>query len=184
MSKTLVFLANGFEEIETVTIIDLLRRAQIEVITASIHNHISVKGAHNISIEADVLLENINESDSYDLMVLPGGLPGADYLNESLDVEKLILNQHSQKKFIGAICAAPKVLCSKGIVENINITHYPDCIENLNGAIYINENVVHDGNIITSKGPSTAIEFSLKLIALLNSELSADEIANQILIKN
>lgn len=182
MCRALVFLANGFEEVEAVTIIDILRRAGIKVITASIHDRLSIKGAHEIIINADELLSEISTSEDFDIIILPGGLPGADFLNESAEVEAWLIRQHDQKKMIAAICAAPKILCAKGIATNLKITHYPGCVDDLNGAKYVDEKVVHDGNLITSKGPSTALEFSLKLVEVLKNVSSSDDISKQVLI--
>lgn len=184
MSKALVFLAEGFEEIEAITIIDILRRGKVSTITASISNSKAVKGAHGIEVNADCLATEVvtdTELDSFDMLVLPGGLPGSTNLNESAIVSKALKNHLGKSKWISAICAAPMVLCTHGIVKGKKITHYPGAISNLNGAIYVEKDVVVDGKITTSKGVGAALAFALQLVENLNGKNVADTLAGQVL---
>lgn len=184
MSKALVFLADGFEEIEAITIIDILRRGNVTTVTASISKNKVVKGAHQIEITADCLAEEAvkdAELDSFDMVVLPGGLPGSTNLNSSPLVGKALKAHQSKSKWISAICAAPLVLCAHEIVKGKKITHYPGAVSDLNGAIFIDKPVVVDGKITTSKGVGAALEFALQLVENLNGKKVADNLASQVL---
>ena len=184
MSKALVFLAEGFEEIEAISIIDILRRGNVTTITASISNSKSVKGAHGIEVLADCLASEAvsdSELDSFDMVVLPGGLPGSTNLNASPFVIKALKNQLSKSKWISAICAAPMVLCNHEIVKGKKITHYPGSVSNLNGATFVEKPVVVDGKITTSCGVGAALAFALQLVENLNGKKIADTLASQVL---
>lgn len=184
MSKVLVFLAEGFEEIEAITIIDILRRANVSVLTASIQEKKSVIGSHGVEVIADALAKDAvsdSQINSYDMVILPGGLPGSTNLNDSPYVAKALKNQLSQSKWISAICAAPMVLCNHGIVSGKKITHYPDSVKNLNGALYENKQIVVDGKITTSQGPGTSLAFALQLVENLCGKKVADTLASQVL---
>lgn len=161
----LILLADGFEEIEAVTLIDVLRRADISVTTASVCEKM-VKGAHSISIEADEVLENVIDNH-FDMVLLPGGLIGAKNLQSSPLVQTLLQKFNTQNKYIGAICAAPVVLFSANVLKN-SFTCYPGFEKNIKHANYKNDqNVIQDENILTSKGPATAFEFALHVVKLL-----------------
>ncbi len=165
--KVLIPLAQGCEELEAVTIIDLLRRAEIDVITASLSDE-PVTCSRGTVIIADVLLDSILDDD-FDLMVLPGGLPGADNLNADPRIHQLITRLSGDGKLIGAICAAPKVLVENGILDGKKATAYPGSLDTLDlSKITLNEEAIQiDGNVITSKGPGTAMDFALTLIEVL-----------------
>jgi 4-methyl-5(b-hydroxyethyl)-thiazole monophosphate biosynthesis len=168
MKKVAVFLADGFEEVEALATVDILRRAGITCDMVSIMNEM-VTGAHNVSIKADKLIdENI---ENYDMVVCPGGLPGADYLSKDERVLNVIRKFSKEKdKFIAAICASPAmVLSAAGIEEDRYITSYPgeDFEKLLEKSNYVDELVVVDGNIITSRGPATTFLFAYKLVDLL-----------------
>lgn len=180
MAKVLVPIAIGFEEIEAITIIDVLRRAKIAVVTAGLDKR-SVLGAHSIEIKTDVHIDDVN-SDDFDMIVLPGGMPGSLNLAENSSVIKLLKQMNQSKKYIGAICAAPMVLERAGVLKN-SFTCYPSFEKNISNSGYIaSEDVVCDENIITSRGPSTAIAFSLMIIEkLCNKEISL-EIKKQLLL--
>lgn len=185
MSKALVFLADGFEEIEAITIIDILRRGGVSAVTASISNSKTVKGSHGIEIHADCLAADAtkdSELDSYDMVVLPGGLPGSTNLNASTYVSKALKNHQQKSKWISAICAAPLVLCHHEVVKGKKITHYPGAVSNLNGASYVEKPVVVDGKITTSRGPGTALLFAIQLVENLKGKGAADTLAGQVLI--
>lgn len=170
--KVAVMLADGFEEIEALTVVDILRRSNIKCDMISIKNEI-VEGTHDVVIKSDKNIKEINKQE-YTMIVLPGGLPGADNLR---DCEELInwIREFAtdNSKYIAAICAAPQVLAKAGIVDNKRVTSYPaDEFRNiLSSSNYVdNENVVVDGNIITSRGPATASEFAFKLVELLGKD--------------
>ena len=151
MVKVYLFLANGFEEIEGLTVVDLLRRANIEIVMVSITGDLYVTGSHQITTKADVLFEKADYSDA-DMLVLPGGMPGTKYLSEHRGLDELLKQFFGKGKKLSAICAAPSVLGAKGILKGKHATCYPGFEEALDGAIVTNEAVVIDENIITSKG--------------------------------
>lgn len=164
MPKVLVPLATGFEELEAITIIDLLRRAKIEVHSAYLKDN-PVRASRDTLHLADISLDNALNTE-YDMLVLPGGLPGADNLNQDTRITQLINTMHQQDKYLGAICAAPKILADKGLLENKQATSYPGILE-AQGLPNTQQAVQIDGKIITSRGPGTAIDFSLSLIEIL-----------------
>ena len=168
MTKALVLLAAGFEEMEAVIIIDVLRRAEVSVRTASLAG-LAVPGAHGLTLQADVALdaelERSASSQAYDAVVLPGGQPGSRHLRDDLRVRKLLLEQHARGKFVAAICAAPIALEAAGILAGRQATSFPGT--DLPSANYQTDRVVVDGNIVTSRGPGTAFEFALTLAQLL-----------------
>lgn len=171
MKKVAVLLAEGFEEIEALTVVDVLRRAKITCDMVSIKNQ-TVCGAHNIEVKADKIIdENI---EKYDMVVLPGGLPGADNLAKSEKVLEVIRNFNNDvTKYIAAICASPAIVLSKAeIEENRYITSYPDAEyeKMLEKANYVDELVVVDNNLITSRGPATTLLFAYKLVDILGGD--------------
>ncbi len=161
--KNYIFLADGFEEIEGLMVVDLLRRGDIPITTVSISDTKEVLGAHNISIRADKLYSEIDYSDA-DMLILPGGMPGTTHLSEHTELKKLLINHNKDNKMIAAICAAPSVLGINGILRGKRATCYPGFEDKLEGAIYSNDRVVKDQNIITSKGLGTALEFAIEII--------------------
>ena len=180
MKKVVVFLAEGFEEIEAITIIDTLRRAEIGVTTVSVTGNKTVKGAHNIPVVADELFEDVNYSE-YDMIALPGGMPGAKHLNEHEGVKEQ-LKTFAEDKHIGAICAAPMVLGGMGLLKGKRATCFPGFEPELIEATVTKEPVTVDGNIVTGKGPAFAISFSLQLIETLLGKAARDEISNGLLV--
>lgn len=163
MKRVALFLANGFEEIEALGTLDILRRAQIPVKTVSITQNKTVTGAHDIPVIADTTFEEADFSD-VDVLVLPGGMPGAKNLNEHEGVKELLLNYNKQGKLIAAICAAPMVFGGLGLLENKQATCYPGFESKLTGAEVTGEKVVIAGNIITGKGPGLVFDFALMLV--------------------
>ncbi|MFW6282038.1 MAG: DJ-1 family glyoxalase III [bacterium] len=161
-------LAEGFEEIEAITIIDVLRRADINVITVSL-NEKKVKGAHGIEVIAEESLEVLADRD-FAGIILPGGMPGAENLKNNKRLIKIIKELFANKKLIGAICAAPIVLQEAGIIKNKDITSYPGFDKELFNCNYKTERVVRDDNIITSRGPGVALEFSISIVEYLKDE--------------
>lgn len=182
MKEVFVFLAEGFEEIEAVSIIDVLRRGDVKVSAVSITNDYIVKGAHNISVEADYLFDEVDLSLG-DMLVLPGGMPGADNLNKHEGLKIAISKYNDDGKRIAAICAAPLVFGSLGILRNKKATSYPGFESQLTGADIKSDGVVVDGNIITGKGPGFAAQFGLKLVEELQGKEKANEVASGMLLK-
>ena len=162
MKKVVLFLANGFEEIEALTVVDVLRRAEIECDMCSLAGE-QVVGAHNIKVVADITIENIKE-DEYSALVLPGGMPGSTNLKECDKVISLVKKFNEDSKIVAAICAAPIVLGEAKVIEKRKITSYPGFEEELAEGIYCEDLVVEDDNMVTSRGPATAIYFALKLV--------------------
>jgi len=179
MAKVYIFLAKGFEEIEGLTVVDLLRRANIEITMVSITGELKVTGSHNITTITDALFEDINYSDA-DMLVLPGGMPGTTYLCEHKGLDLLLKEFAAKKKELAAICAAPRVLGTKEILKGKKATCYPGNEDALHGAQVVDTAVVKDGNITTSKGMGTAIDFSLSIIKTLKGADEALKIARAI----
>lgn len=177
-----LFLAEGFEEIEALTVVDLLRRAQIDIKTVSITGAKKVTGSHNIAVEADTLFEN-EKFEQVDMLVLPGGMPGTKHLGEHDGLVQLLKDNFKENKKIAAICAAPSVLGMNGLLEGKKATCYPGFEDKLVGAVYTGKGAEEDGNIITGKGMGTAIDFSLKIIEKLKDKAQADKIADSICYK-
>lgn len=177
MSKTvLIPLAEGFEEIEAITLIDLLRRAGIEVTTAGLTDG-PVCGSHGIRIEADTTLDAVASRD-FDMVALPGGLPGAHHLRDDARVQA-VLKRHAQSgAWTAAICAAPVALAAAGLLDGRAATSYPGFVEKLSipGLAHRQDAVVVDGKIVTSRGPGTAMDFALTLIELLCGSPERDRI--------
>ncbi|MBD7909898.1 MULTISPECIES: DJ-1 family glyoxalase III [Clostridium] len=167
MGKVAVLLAEGFEEIEALTVVDIMRRAEVTCHMVSLEK-INVLGAHGIEVKSDKILDE--EIKSYDLIVLPGGMPGARNLQENRKVLEIVKYFHENKKLVSAICAAPIVLGSANIIKGKSITSYPGFEDELQGCNYKEEKVVVDGNIITSRGPATAMEFAYKLLEILGND--------------
>lgn len=180
MRKVLVFLANGFEEIEGLTVVDLLRRADIETQMVSVTGTLEVTGSHGITVHADVLFDQIDVSQA-ELYVLPGGMPGTKNLAAHEGLCKLLQDAAAGSKKIAAICAAPSVLGGPGILKNKKAVCYPGFENQLTGAEVGNQQVVVDGNIITSRGMGTAIPFGLALVAELLDQDTADDLAGKII---
>jgi len=176
MAKVLVPLAEGFEELEAVTVIDLLRRAGLEVISAGLTAG-PVRASRGTVLVPDTTLDQVVHQD-FDLVVLPGGLPGADHLNADPRLHGLLQRMHARKRFIAAICAAPRVLADAGLLEGRRATSFPGALDGtrLAGVNYQETAVAQDGHIITSRGPGTAMEFALALIELLAGAAARDRV--------
>jgi len=167
MATVLVPLAQGCEELEAVTIVDLLRRAGIEVVTAGLDER-PVRASRGVLLIADMTLDQAMQKD-YDMIVLPGGLPGADHLDQDSRIQSLLQKMYAEGKYIAAICAAPKVLASAGLLDGRRATSFPGSLDGCSIADmdYREQAVVIDGRVITSRGPGTAMDFALTLIELL-----------------
>ncbi len=162
MATVCVPLANGFEEIEATSLIDVMRRGGLDVIVAGVGGDV-IYGAHNIRVIPDTKIELVN-SDELDLVVLPGGLPGAVNLANDEYVQKLLKEMDSKGKYVGAICAAPYALEKAGVLKD-RYTAYPGWEGNIRKEGYVSDKkVVEDKNVLTSKGPGTAICFGLEIV--------------------
>ena len=171
--KVYIFLADGFEDIEGLTVVDLMRRADIDIKTVSIKKSKEITTSHGITMLTDLTFAETDFTDA-DMLVLPGGMPGTKYLRDRL------ADFYKKGGKVAAICAAPTVLASLGFLEKRKATAYPSCMEGLAGAERSLESVVVDGNVTTSRGLGTAVDFALSLIGQLLGEKKADEIAESV----
>ena len=178
----LVPFTDGVEEVELVTIVDLLRRAGLDVCMASLNTQ-TVTGRSGITITADAILADVMQQP-WDMLVLPGGLPNAQLLRDDKHVKSLAEQMHREQKAIAAICAAPTALAAYGITSNRRVTSYPACQSEMQAlqpsCTYMPDPVVEDGFLITSRGPGTAIDFALCLITRLCGQHAADSIQQEI----
>lgn len=170
-----VMLADGFEEIEALTVVDVLRRVGIDVSTVSISDSKTVTGSHNISVISDTLLDNA-DLDNAEMIVLPGGMPGTNNLYNNHVLEKSISHRVKSNKWIAAICAAPIILGKRGHLKDLEAVCYPGFETELIGATVKNDKVVISNNIITSKGPGTALDFALAIVSVLKDESTAKKL--------
>lgn len=168
MATVLVPLAQGCEEIEAVTIIDILRRAGVEVVTAGLETG-PVTASRGVRLVPDVALEEILNRD-FDMVALPGGAGGAERLQRDRRIIELLRQMADAERYIAAICAAPKVLASAGLLQGRRATCYPGHLDDSSGARLSDAPVVRDGRIITSRGPGTAMDFALTLVEVLCGE--------------
>ena len=182
MEKAYLFLADGFEEVEGLTVADLLRRAEVPAVMVSITGKKSITGSHGIKTEADALFEETAFDDGT-VFILPGGMPGTTALKEHGGLQQLLCDQFEKGKRIAAICAAPTALGRFGILKGKKATCYPGLEDGLTGAEPVQDPVVTDGSVTTSRGVGTAIPFALELIRLLCGSEKADRIANSIVYR-
>lgn len=183
MKQVSVFLADGFEEIEGLTVVDILRRAGLQVDMVSITGDKTIHGSHQIDVQADFLFEEMDFSQT-DMLVLPGGMPGTRHLMEHKGLRSLLMAHDEQEQYIAAICAAPSVFGGLGFLKGRKACCYPSFEDKLEGAEVVQEPVCVDGHVITSRGMGTAIPFALKLTALLCGEEKAEEIGRSIIFIN
>jgi 4-methyl-5(b-hydroxyethyl)-thiazole monophosphate biosynthesis len=181
MKKVLIHLANGFEEIEAITPMDVLRRAGCEVVTVSVTGKHEVIGAHGITVLADKLFTE-SDYDHADMILLPGGQPGSDNLNSHEGLRKQILNFSQQGKLLAAICAAPLVLGSTGVLKGKKATCYPGVESKLAGATITGNAVEVDGHVITGRGPGLAMSFSMTLVEILVGKSKVEELKRTMLL--
>ena len=179
--KIAVHLADGFEEIEAISIIDVLRRADLDVLVVSVTGKMDVLGAHQIVVMADALFEKVNYDEIY-MIVLPGGMPGAANLDAHAGLKCQIMNFVAEKKQLAAICAAPLVFGNLGILEGEKAVCYPGFEGYLKDAEVLKIPVVESGNIITGRGPGVAIQFALKIVEKAVSAEKAELLARQMLV--
>lgn len=182
MSKIAICMAPGCEEIEGLAVVDILRRANMTIDMISITDSLEVTGSHHVTFMADRLLADV-DWNAYDGIVLPGGIPGTPNLGACKGVTDTIKQFAKQGKLVAAICAAPGVLGQNGLLEGKKATSYPGFDEEMMGCVYLQDNVVVDGNLITSRGMGTAIDFSLAIVAYLSDEKTANALASKIMYK-
>ena len=184
--RILVPLADGFEEIEAIAIIDTLRRAGLEVVTAALKGGSSplvVHGAHGVQVVADAELGKL-DGKSFHMLVLPGGMPGTKHLSEDPRVIALVRSMHAAGKHVAAICAAPTVLAQAGILKGLPATCYPGFQDQLGGArSEPDQRVVRAGKVLTSQGPGTAIEFALEIVRELLGAARAAELESAMIVR-
>lgn len=176
-----VFLAPGFEEIEATSVVDILRRAGVEVTIAGLQAGV-IQGAHGITVTPDTTLGEI-EVERFDAVILPGGNPGYVNLGKDKRVLDAVRTAFERGKLVAAICAAPSVLAQAGVLKGKRATIYPGMESALTGATPVHERVVVDGRLVTSQGPGTAIEFALTLVELLVGKQKAQEVKNALVAK-
>ena len=170
-----LFLADGFEEIEALTVVDVLRRAQIDINTVSITESNNVQGAHNIVVYSDLLIKDC-KFEHTDMIIFPGGMPGTTNLENCSILQQEIKNRVNNNKWIVAICAALSILGKNGYLNGKNAICYPGFEKFLVGATIIDAPVVVSDNIITSKGPGTAFDFAHKIVSILKDEVTANRL--------
>ncbi len=179
--RILLFLAEGFEEIEAVAPIDVFRRAGINVTTVSVSDKLTVTGAHGIGVNADVIFEKADLSGDF-LIYLPGGMPGTTNLDNHTGLKKLIEKQAAKGATIAAICAAPSILGKMGLLKEKEAICYPGFESFLTDAKISSSTIVKSGNILTAKGPGVAIPFALKIVEELKGKDTAQQVANGMIL--
>lgn len=181
MMKTCIFLAEGFEEMEAIAIVDVLRRAGIETTTVSITDSLEVMSAHNVKIICDETFNNLEFSE-YKMIIFPGGVKGVDNIKSFEPIYKIINYFYSSDRYVAAICAAPIILGNAGILENNSFTCYEGFEQFIKNGIYLKQKVVQDKNIITSNCAGSALEFGFKLVSVLKSEQESNVVEKQMVL--
>lgn len=185
MKKNYIFLAPGFEELEALTVVDVMRRAGLDIVIVSIDDTEYVTGAHGVTFQVDALYTELNYNDA-DWLILPGGLPGATNLHDFDPLNNLLRTHFADGGNIAAICASPAVVLSPlGILKDRKATCYPGFEKSCEstGAHMINEYVVSDGNLVTGQGPAAALPFALEIVKLAAGDAKSEEVANGMLYK-
>jgi 4-methyl-5(b-hydroxyethyl)-thiazole monophosphate biosynthesis len=180
MPRVAVILADGFEEVEAISIIDVLRRADVDTVVAGLHDG-QITSVRKVKVVADTVIDTV-KADDFDMLVLPGGQPGADNLNADSRVKELIKSFSRKGKLVGAICAAPIVLAGAGVLQGKHVTSYPTYKDKVGDVVYEEKSVVVDGNILTSRGPGTALYFGLAIVERLAGKEKAQQIKEAMLI--
>jgi 4-methyl-5(b-hydroxyethyl)-thiazole monophosphate biosynthesis len=182
MKNAIVLLAKGFEEIEAFTVVDILRRGGINCVTCAIDESYEVLGSHNICVKADELIDKV-KVDEYHALIIPGGMPGAANLRDCEKVIGLIRKFNEENKFLAAICAGPIVLAKAGVIDGKKVTSYPGFQGDLGEVKYSENIVVQEGNIITSRGPATAMYFAFKILKNLADKETVENLKDATLAK-
>ena len=183
MKRVVVLLAEGFEEIEAVTPVDVLRRGGIEVVVAGVDADV-VTGSHNLTFDTDTVIDEIDFAE-FDGVILPGGLPGAVNLSKSQGVNSILEQARGEDKLIAAICASPALVLSPlGLLDNKKTTGYPGVeFKFFERISYLEEKVIQDGSVITGMGPGAAFDFALKILEYLADSTTADKVAAAMLFR-
>ncbi len=179
--RAVIFLAEGFEEIEAITVIDVLRRAKVDIKVVSVSDKLAVAGAHKITVIADALYEEIDFAD-IDMLILPGGMPGTTNLTSHQRLIQSITQHAKDDKWVCAICAAPSILGKLGILRGKSAVCYPGFEDSLQGAEVKYDSVIHDGKVVTARGPGVSIQFALKLVEILKGPELSEKIKNDMLV--
>jgi 4-methyl-5(b-hydroxyethyl)-thiazole monophosphate biosynthesis len=180
--KVLLHLADGFEELEAISVVDILRRADINIQMVSITGKREVIGVHNIAVIADVLFESVDYSD-VDMIILPGGLQGTQIMDKHVGLKEQLLRVAERGKWVAAICAAPTILGKLGLLKGKSATCYPGHEQHLQGAdISVHDSTIIDGNIITSRGPGTSLHFALTIVKVLKGSELANTLSRKMII--
>lgn len=179
MKKAYLFFATGFEEVEALTVLDILRRANVDCKTVSIVGDYDVTSSHGVTVRADLLFDEKDLTDA-DMIILPGGIPGTPNLRAHKGLEKLILQYHEEGKYLAAVCAAPTIYGEMGLLKGKKATCFPTLEDGLIGAEWLEEKVVCDGQFITSRGMGTCIDFGLTILSKLTDEETAKTIGKKI----
>ncbi len=182
MKKSAIFMADGCEEIEGLTVVDILRRANLDIDMVSINGSTSVTGSHGIVFHTDTTFEQAALED-YDAIILPGGMPGTLHLGAHEGVTAAIRQFFDQGKLVAAICAAPSVLGAAGILKGKRATCHPGFEDQLTGAVCVKETVVTDGNVITSRGMGTAIDFGLAILAYWKDASAVNDLKQKLVYR-
>ncbi len=177
-----LFLGTGFEEVEAIATIDVLRRAEVELTTISVMGESFVEGAHGVRIEADKMFDEVDYSNAQ-MLILPGGMPGTLNLGEHEGLINILREQNKRGGWIAAICAAPSILGKMHLLRNREAVCYPGFEDQLEEAFVTKDRVKVSGNIITSKGPGCTIEFALQLAAILKGDAVASMVSEGMLVK-
>ncbi len=179
--KALILLAPGFEDLEAITTVDILRRADIDLTVANLHDDWTT-GARGTAVIADTRLTLIDENRTFDAIILPGGQPGANNLAADKRVIARLQEQSQAGRLIAAICAAPKVLAAAGLLKGRRITHFPGALTAAEtaGVEVVDEPVVVDGNVVTGRGPGTALDFALAVVEQLAGKETRDSVESKL----
>lgn len=182
MKKAYLFFAAGFEEVEALTVVDILRRGGVDCRTVSVMGDYDVTSSHNVTVRADLVFEHQSLDDA-DMLIMPGGIPGTPNLKAHTGLEQLIHRYQKEGKFLAAVCAAPTIYGEMGLLKGKDATCYPGMEDGLVGANKKTDRVVCDGQFITSRGMGTCIDFGLVLLEKLTDKETADTIAKKIVYR-
>lgn len=183
MTQVLEFLATGFEEVEAMIPVDVLRRGGVNIKTVSMTGSELVESSHHVTIKADLKFEDIKDFDEVEMLLLPGGMPGAKNLNEIKELHDLLNRFAQEGKHLGAICAGPMVLGTIGLLKGKKATCYPGFETHLKGAEYTHNLVTVDGNIVTGGGPAAAFPYAFKVLSLFVPEEKVEQLKEEMLYK-
>ncbi len=181
-TKVLVPVAEGFEEVEALSIVDVFRRAGVQVDLAAVGGNLQVTSSHDVKITADKLIEDCKD-ETYDLVALPGGIPGAENLRNSNVLAEILKKQNREDRLYGAVCAAPAVVLEHhGLLDGKKATCHPLFMEKLSDGDQAGMSVVHDGNCVTSRGAGTSIQFALEMLGILLGKEKKQEVAKGMVV--